>query len=302
VNKEEKPFFFYFTKNITLGDYEEVVAYAIDDSQESEYIMLNNILLEPEDISSWIVMNNSSGILEINSTKDDETGLLLLPLAVTVQSDVGSDTLRRMYNYTIYALNDILYFTNLRPDYTYIFPTNESTFESYNITIGDEEEHYPLNYTIEFTDCTYAFWLDKVDGEDCQLFNLTNLTEDNTSLFLDYTPNNLDVGIYNVTISVQEAEHMCPHNYCLEGYEERHIISQDIIIQVLSQLEVDVSDCYNNVFVEGQYDSCNIIIKTRDPIGDLKLNSSASFARFSGYLVIKIGFLVIMILFFFKFL
>lgn len=276
------PYFFNFTKNITLGDYEEVVAYAIDDSQESEYIMLNNILLEPEDISSWIVMNNSSGILEINSTKDDETGLLLLPLAVTVQSDVGSDTLRRMYNYTIYALNDILYFTNLRPDYTYIFPTNESTFESYNITIGDEEEHYPLNYTIEFTDCTYAFWLDKVDGEDCQLFNLTNLTEDNTSLFLDYTPNNLDVGIYNLTISVQEAEHMCPHNYCLEGYEERHIISQDIIIQVLSQLEVDVSDCYNNVFVEGQYDSCNIIIKTRDPIGDLKLNSSASFARFSG--------------------
>ena len=278
----DNPYFFNFTKNITIGDYEEIASYAIDDSQESEYIKLNDDLLTLDNISSWIFMNDSSGILRINSTRDNETGLLLLPLAVTIQSSVGSDTLRRMYNFTVYAINDILYFTNLKPDYTYIFPTNESTFESYNITISDEEEHYPLNYTFEFTDCTYAFWLGKTDGEDCHLFNLTSLNDDNTSLFLDYMPNNLDVGIYNATLTVQEAEHICPHNYCVGDYGERHIISQDIIIQVLSQLEVDISNCYNKVFMEGQYDSCNIIIKTRDPIGDLILNSSASFARFSG--------------------
>lgn len=222
----------------------------------------------------WLSYNQSNFILTINATHDNQTGEFKIPFQA--RDDVEEGTVRTLI-FIINATNDEPEFVEIEDFYIYF--TN-GTLRNYDFSVIDEEEHYPLNFSIEFfPNCTYADWLGKTNGVDCDLFNLVNTSENNAEF--NYTPSEDDVGVYWAQISVTEAEHSCPHVYCHnETYEQRHTIRHNVTIRVLSKLTIDATDCENHNFTEGVLENCTIEVRTTYENSDFNINSLASFSNY----------------------
>ncbi len=220
---------------------------------------------------TWFHLNKN-GELIINVSEDYQSG----EYSVRFQLENGtnySDVVN--YIFEINATNDAPEFTNNNS--TYMYPLNrELEPPVYNVTVDDEEEHYPINFTIVWTDCYNPSW---VSSRDCNLFNI--VTIDNTTAQFNYSIiSNDDVGEYNATIFITEGNHSCPHSHCnSNNYTVNRNNSYNFTVFVQPQLSINASDCDNKNFTEGVEDKCNIIIRTKGRNDYLDLNSSVSFAN-----------------------
>ena len=208
------PYEFNFSKNVTLDADETLSNYSIDDSDANK-IYLDSEMLSQEEISSWISINSSTGILSINSTHNNQTGLLQLPLTVTVLKDAGGSTTdRNPYNFTITPVNDPPTFTELTDGEAYNFSENsENLIIQYNAT--DEEGEYdgtgyPLNFSSNITWCNSS-----INTTDCNnLFDLSLVG--NNSMKLNINRANDYVGHYNITFWVNDSENQTEINVTFE--------------------------------------------------------------------------------------
>lgn len=230
-------------------------------------------------LSDWIAITNSStGNLTINATYDNQTGFFEIPIQAT-NSTGQPAAITETFEFIINATNDFPNFTNINTTYNFSAIAPLLHF----LNASDEEQHYPLNFTLTFnaTSCTHASWSGMNDDENCSLydfgFNITNTS--NTSALLNFTPNSTYVGVYYANISVRDwgENYSCPHDYCVAGYSQNKTTyySQTVAFNVLGALEVNTSNCDSKVFQEGQEGTCNITILTKGDTDSLNISSYA---------------------------
>ncbi|MGK0209557.1 MAG: hypothetical protein ACI83O_000836 [Patescibacteria group bacterium] len=223
---------------------------------------------------SWITLD-SNGILSFNATNDNQTGRFLLPIQFDDSSGGG---VIEVFNFTINATNDIPFFTSISSNYT----INSTTLaNSYFVNLSDFESHYPLNFSIDFnSSCVHASWLGLVDGQNCSLLNLVNVS--NESAYFNYSYDALDVGVYYAQINVTEAAHSCPHNYCADSYLVPQSVLYNVTIEVVGSLQVNTTGCGDVTFIEGTSSSCNLSVRTQGNTNTINVSSLASFRYYNG--------------------
>jgi len=232
---------------------------------------------------TWLLYNSSEYMLDINSTKDNETGLF----EIWFQAGNGGDTeVSKPLNYIINATNDKPDFTNVNSTYTLIFNLTESNLFQEYINGTDEEEHYPLFFEFNWkNNCTHAKWSDRENGKNCSLtelgMNLTNISD--KSALINFTPNKNDIGTYwgNITVKDFGSNYTCPHQYCdSEEYEQNKTQIYSVKFNILSSLYLNISKCNNTDWKEGENLKCNLSIITRGEENLLNISSNASLLNF----------------------
>ncbi len=272
LEEDQSPVYTYnFTQNVTgsiEGDLEFSI-YSIN-STEHNFPSVSDYF--------WITINSSTGVMTINSTRDNETGNFTISISVIDDSEQGTIV---SSDFIINATNDAPKFTNINIEYNL---TQNQSFSEY-LNASDEEEHYPLFFNISFfNNCSLASWSTRGAG-NCSLFTLANIL--NISALMNFTPTRNDVGIYWANISVMDNGNnsVCPHKYCDNSTYQQNkttYYSQVIVFNVFSTLEVNVSDCQNKIFQENQTGTCQINITTKDEIDLLNISSIASLRNYQG--------------------
>lgn len=228
---------------------------------------------------TWISYNSSEYMLDIDSTRDNETGLF----EIWFQAGNGGDTeVSKPLKYIINATNDKPDFTRVNSTYTLIFNLTESNIFHEYINGTDEEKHYPLFFDVNWeNNCTHAKWSDRENGENCSLtelgMNLTNIP--NKSALINFTPNKNDIGTYwgNITVTDFGENYSCPHQYCdSEEYEQNKTQTYNVKFNILSSLYINISECNNTSWDEGENLECNLSIITRGEEDLLNISSNAS--------------------------
>ncbi|MDP2947028.1 MAG: hypothetical protein Q8N88_02850 [Nanoarchaeota archaeon] len=279
-NTEEQngsvPYYFNFSENVSLAVDETLLNYSIDDALTNK-IYLNNALLSSSDISSWISINTSTGILIINSTFNNRTGLLQLPLAVSVLTGGGGTaTMRNPFNFTINATNDVPNLTSFQREYNL---SQEVLFSS-SVSASDEENHYPLKFNFDFiNNCTHAEWSGRNANENCSILNLTSAN--NITASFDFTPTANDVGTYWAYLNVSDAgeNYYCPHIYCNNATYQQNKTGENNLVKfnIFSSLDIDATNCTGQTLMENENFRCHVNITTKGADDNLTISSSGSF-------------------------
>ena len=177
------------TKNVT--DYNSSISIAIDTENN---ISWNGENYTKEEIENWIFLNESTSILTINATRDNETGFFEIPIQVSF----GLDSSGKSFEFNISPVND-------PPQFNGLVNTSFNMSDLFNPTINvtDEEDDTPYNLTINFISCDTAEWSTRNDV-NCDLFNSSHYTFNNeTGIFdLSFTPLRNDVGYYIINFTV----------------------------------------------------------------------------------------------------
>jgi len=275
---EEQTYLHNLSLNVTGFAYDSNFSYETDTAQIYWTNSGGRNAVTEGQISAWISLTdkNTWGNLSFRPRYDNQTGYFEIPIQVTnTSNDEGAFT---YFEFMINATNDVPNFTEITDNY--VFPSDGSN-PGYNITVLDEENHHPFNFTINFTNCSHAAWLGIPDGEECTLFNLTNFSS--TRAQLNYSGQPGDVGVYNATITVYEKPHFCPHAYCVNAtYSVIQSIQYNLSVQVLSNMFLNVSNCTGMNFTEGESKNCTVVIRTRNATDSFNLTSNASFLTYAG--------------------
>lgn len=191
---------FDFSENVIDPDLNDFAIYSI--------VGINSTNHSFENVSDyyWINIGESTGLLSINATHDNETANRF-DIAVFVRdSDNAGES--DVFYFTIYRVNDPPYFVDLT---NLTAGENEETI--YNFTAEDEENNIPFTFNVSFVECKRPFMSPVLDtGNNCTL-NVWNWTYGNNWLYFNFTPNGTEIGSYilnlTVTDSGQEVE---PYN------------------------------------------------------------------------------------------
>ena len=263
---EDSLFYYNFTNNLT--DYSQLAHLSILDIlwSEGEFTEHSDFYWLPWDDSGF--SNSTTGILKINSTLNNETG----NFTINVHAQGSSTGQSAKFEFIINATNDAPNFTTINS--TYNLTQNQLFFEYINAS--DEEEHYPLNFNINFfNNCTHASWSNRNPGENCSIFNLTDLA--NSSASMNFTPSRNDVGTYwaNITVTDFGENYSCPHAYCDNATYELNKTTYSEIIQfnIFASLEINASNCQDKIFQENQSGTCWINITTKEESDSLNITS-----------------------------
>ncbi|RMD66619.1 hypothetical protein D6817_03735, partial [Candidatus Pacearchaeota archaeon] len=223
----------------------------------------------------WISIGSSTGILEVNSSLDNETGQFNISVDAKQPDNVGAGA--RLFIFYINATNDFPVFTNIQGEYNL---TQNEIFTDF-INASDEEEHYPLYFSINFTSCELADWSTRTN---CSLLNLIQMP--NTSAMLNLTPSHNDVGVYYANISVMDfgENYTCVSGYCSPDYQQNKTTFYSTLVKfnVFASLEINASDCQNKFFQEGQEGTCWINLTTRGKDDTINASSLASLRNYNG--------------------
>lgn len=278
--KEDFIYFHNLNYNVTPNESTSEVSFAINNLQTN--ITLTNASgtynLSKESISSWFFISNSlTGNLTVNSTHNIQTGLFRVPFGVKNLTDDGENI--EPFIFIINATNDAPVFTDINSTYNLFEP------KLYNFTViaSDEEEHYPLNFSFNFTSCEHAPWSTR-EEDDCNLFdNITILS--NNSFLMNFSVGRDDVGEYNVTFYINDSgeNYECPHEYCDEAeYKENKSTSYNSLFKVLSSFDIYASDCDNKTVNEGSLLNCTVNITTVIFSENLSVWTNASLKNYEG--------------------
>lgn len=182
-----------FSQNVTDPDVNDNILFSIEEinstnhsfSQVSEYY--------------WININNSTGILTINATKDNETATRF-DIAIYARDDAGAGE-SDVFFYVISPVNDAPYFTNATD-----FTVNEEEASMYNVSATDEESDVPYTFNVSFVNCTRPFKSPTYNtGSNCE-FNTWNWTSGSTWMNLNFTTTGNETGTYFLNLSVTDNE------------------------------------------------------------------------------------------------
>jgi len=269
LTEEQTPIFEYnFSSNVT-NTQNDTLIYSIKEINSNLYPNQNE-----SSFYYWINITSDTGILNINSQHDNETGRFNISVEV-VNEPPDSEGMISVFYFISNATNDAPNFTTVVYEYNL---SAGNVFSEY-VNGSDEEKHYPLNLTINFfTNCTHASWSDRTN---CTLFSLINISD--TSALMNFTPTSNDVGVYWANISVIDYVSNCSSDYCVANYSEnRTIYSEILTFNVFSSLSINVSDCQNKIFQENVSDTCIVNITTKGQEDSLNISSIADIRNYDG--------------------
>jgi len=256
-------FEYNFTANVTNSANETLIF---------EFVNITSTTLSSNSSEdySWIVIDSSTGVMTINSTRDNETGMFNISVFVHNPAGQGQSDL---FYFFVNTSNDAPNFTTIQAEYNL---TQDENFLNY-LNASDEEEHYPLFFNISFnSSCSYANWSDR---SNCSLISLSGV--DNLSALMNLTPARNDVGTYYANISVVDfgENATCPNNHCLSNYvgNKTTYYSKMVTFNVFSTLIINVTDCQNSIFNENVSNTCRINVTTKGSDNSLNISSLAVF-------------------------
>jgi hypothetical protein len=261
-----------FEYNLTAN-----VSYTVDDVPIS--FDLRNITsdLYP-DISPafyyWMNLNSTTGIFQINSTQDNETGRFNVSIEVKDKLDSGNFD---WFYFIVNATNDAPIFRIIENNYNL---TQNQSFITY-INATDEENHFPLSFDVNFVNCSLAPWSTK---SNCSLFYFLNVN--NISGLVNITPQKNDVGTYTANISVMDSgiNYTCISGYCEYNYSRNMTTYYTTLVNftIFSALETDISNCQDKIFSQNQSGQCAINITTSDIANEFNVSSLAFTKNYLG--------------------
>jgi len=284
---EDTPYYHNLSNNIT--GFANDITFAIDTEGTINWTNASGMFeVTADEVSAWIsILDASLGNLSINATHNNQTGFFVVPIqAINITDEEGSIT---NFEFVINATNDAPNFTNINVTYNL---TQDENFFGY-LNASDEEEHYPLNFSIAFIpNCTHANWTNRVAGENCSLFdfdfNLINVS--NVSASMNFTPGVNEVGTYWANITVTDlgnsSDYGCPHAYCDNStYNLNKSYTQLVEFNVLSSLSINASNCQNVTLNESREFTCQINITTKGSADDLNISTLAILRNYDeGYI------------------
>jgi len=193
VEDQDPTFEYNFTSNVT------------NDENVSLTFEFVNITMSPDPGASfsepadfyWISLDAPTGVMILNSTKDNETGDFNIPVFVHNSEGQGQS---EIFYFNVNATNDAPVFVNLEN----LSFSMEELFET-EINVTDEENNVPFNLSISFESCTTAEWSDR-NSSDCNLFNSSDYSFNDVTgvLNISFTPLRNDVGSYIINFSVTD--------------------------------------------------------------------------------------------------
>ncbi|MEK6936141.1 MAG: hypothetical protein AABW67_05095 [Nanoarchaeota archaeon] len=177
VNGKEDEILIYDFRNNVTGDEMFFSIYSINDFKKSFF----------EAKFPWITIE-SIGNLTINSTKDSETGVFNISIAVVDNSGAGSI---KPFYFNISPVNDAPQFSNLEDK---VLSVDESF--DYIINVSDEENNLPLDFKTEIIKNT-------LNSNTLSSFSYSKTSEG--FLNISFTPLDADVGSYLINFSVNDS-------------------------------------------------------------------------------------------------
>ncbi len=179
---EDIPCNYDFSANVIDDDFNDVLTYSCLSGCFSEFSI-----------------NPSTGVWTVLVESESGTGDKTVNLKL---NDSDGSTNTALQNITINPVNDAPEFGTLPTGATEDLEFNSSSPEAV-ITATDEEGDYPLNFTINITNCTKAHWIKGPWRNNCSLFSW-NQTSGTSVEILNFTPTNWDVGTYTVNYTVRD--------------------------------------------------------------------------------------------------
>jgi len=235
----------------------------------SQNVRSNNI------VSEWISLSQTTGILTLNATQDNQTGKFEISIQVNnITDEVNSAIAIDTFSFTINATNDA-------PDFTLNNSYNTSVTALLNssilITINgtDEELQYPLILNnITSLGCSNAQWSTRNGNCNLSFTNYSNSTIV-TINFTNLSRN--DVGQYNISICLNDTLNQSNlPNYPDATYSQNKTTCKNTTINVEQALTVDISNCTNSILQENQSFTCQINVTTRGQVDNLRVWTNAT--------------------------
>lgn len=258
-----------FTANVTFTNEDRPLNFSFQEIKSSLYDS------SIPSFYNWISINSSTGVMDINSTRDNETGQFNISITVLNPTPEGMTSVFYFY---VNASNDHPNFTVIENQYNL---TQDQNFTQY-LNASDEENHFPLVFNISFfNNCSLATWSTR---GNCTLFTPTDFQ--NISSLMNITPNLNDVGVYyaNVTVRDSGENYTCSSGYCSPDYSTNKTTyhSDIIVFNVFSTLQVNISNCNNSVFQENQSQTCTINITSKGINSNINISSLAFLRNYDG--------------------
>ena len=195
---EDTVYYHNFSANIT-GTGENITFSISEDVINT--VKWNSTIINYSQISSWIFISNATtGELTINATRTNQTGLFTLPVRVSWINSSESQNYGKVvqFNFNVSSVNDAPGFFSL---------TNQSfnilSRFNYIILGSDEESNIPYYFNITFLSCAVANWSTR--GTNCELFNSTQYSTNNTAINISFIPLKNDVGNYTINFTINDS-------------------------------------------------------------------------------------------------
>ena len=268
--EDQTPVFTYnFTNNVTGTDN---ASYVFQTNPPGGYPILSSLYGQKSlDFYYWITINASTGVLTINSTRDNETGEFNMSLDV-VSQDLQSAGSRWFY-FNITPVNDAPVFTNLENR-----SFNISSLFEYIIQASDEENNVPLVFNITFLNCSTAQWSNR-NNTNCTLFTASQYSSNNTELNISFIPLRNDVGYYLINFSVTD-------NSTLGNKTTSQLVNFTIININSHPYFTYICDNEKN-WNEDQNITCRINATDIDEINNLTFNSNYSWFLNNNFTIVN---------------
>ncbi len=243
-----------FSINCTEDDYNDL---------SSLIYGINNINNDTASNYPWFSINLNTGILTINASRDNESGSFNVDLRISdSEPTTDSATLPIM----IIPVNDAPQINNLDEF------MNATENINYDLTIDatDEEDNTPFYYDVSFINCTTARWSPR-DSTNCTLFSINETTG-----WINFTPDNNDVGVYTINFTVRDSgQTVEPYN----AFSSQLVIFE--VINVNNPPELDyVCDNERNATEDHSF-SCLINATDIDEDSNLTFHSNYSWFKFN---------------------
>ncbi|MBT4258238.1 hypothetical protein HOD88_03600 [archaeon] len=273
----------YYIHNLSknVSGFSSEITFTIDTQPINWTNASGTYAVSESDVSKWIrLLNSTTGNFTINATYDNQSGFFVIPIQANNAS--GDDTITD-FEFQINATNDYPEFSQIETHYNWSHNENEYYF----LNGTDEEEHYPLNFSVNFNStCTHASWSGRAANENCSLFDFGfNVAEtNNLSSMINFTPSLNDVGTYYANISITDFNGTCPHSYCDSStYEENKTTyySEMVVFNIKANLEINASDCENKILNESQEFTCEVNITTPGESDSLSVVSNAELRNYA---------------------
>jgi hypothetical protein len=235
-------------------------------------------LVAPTVVSDWIsITDSSTGNLTIDTIYDNQTGFFIVPIKALNSS--GDDTITD-FEFQINSTNDYPKFvTDLGEGYNWT-----TSADNFTVIAADEESHVPFDFTLTSVNCTHADFTGIVDDVACDIFTLYNTSSTTANIGLDPNNNGNHTGVYVFNLSISEADHTCPHDYCDSSIYETNLINVSrVTLTVLSSLSINVSNCTGQVLTEDTPFNCVVNITTVGATDSVDVSTFASFRADSDY-------------------
>ncbi len=277
VGFEDTTYYYNVSNNVSsIGDNLEIYI----DALEQKKIEWNNgtHLLNYSSLSSlsWFNYNETSFIFTITNSYDNESGWFKIPFQA--KDNVTTAGVNTFLEFMINATNDAPSFVDFQENLIKYIDGSEIEI---NFSAVDEEEHYPLNFSLSFNgDCTHAVWSNKTNCTlNYEWENIEGLENTSKKIkFKDLSKD--DVGIYNITFCVNDSTSGSTlPSYREENYEDSKQTCNNLTLDLRHVLTLNDLNCSGISMLDNETSFCQIEIETENPSSSLIIWSVANFTE-----------------------